>query len=116
MGFYKSLLIGTVVSLIIVLAIMGVILGNSAKNMSFPAEFPMCPDYYTIDSNNVCKINSNIYSATNSDCINKNFNENRYKIGGTGPLSGLCAKKQWAQTCGVSWDGITNNSEICYKT
>ncbi len=116
MGFYKSLLIGTVVSLIIVLAIMGVILGNSAKNMTFPSEYPMCPDYYTIDSSGKCKINSTIYSATNADCANKNFNETRYNTGGTGPLSGLCLKKQWAQGCGVTWDGITNNSEICYKS
>lgn len=116
MGFYKSLLIGTIVSLIIVLAIMGVILGNSAANQVFPPEFSMCPDYYTIDSQNVCKINSNIYSNVNADCMNKNFNDSKYNTGGTGPLSGLCEKKKWANTCGVSWDGITNNSDICYVT
>lgn len=116
MGFYKSLLIGTLVSLIIVLAIMGVMLGNSSKKQSFPPEYSMCPDYYTINSENVCNINSDIYSNRNADCMNKSFNENKFKIGGTGPLSGLCEKKKWANTCGVTWDGITNNSDLCYKT
>jgi hypothetical protein len=116
MGFYKSLLIGTIVSLIITLAIMGVILGNSAKNQSFPSEYGMCPDYYTIDSQNTCKINSNIYSNVTVDCMNKNFDDAKYNVGGTGPISGLCEKKKWANTCGVSWDGITNNSNICYVT
>ena len=116
MGFYKSLLIGTLVSLIIVLAIMGVILGNYSSNQNFPPEHSMCPDYYTINSSNVCKVNSDIYSTVKADCMNKNFNDAVYSIGGTGPLSGLCKKKQWANDCGVSWDGITNNADICYKT
>jgi hypothetical protein len=116
MGFYKSLLIGTLVSLIIVLAIMGVILGNYASNQTFPPEYSMCPDYYTIDSSKVCKINSDIYSTVKADCMNKNFDDSSYKVKGTGPLSGLCKKKQWANDCGVSWDGITNNADICYKT
>jgi hypothetical protein len=116
MGFYKSLLIGTLVSLIIVLAIMGVILGNSAKEQTFPPEYSTCPDYYTISSGNQCKINSTIYSNSNADCMNKSFDASNFQVGGTGPLSGLCAKKQWAKTCGVTWDGITNNSDICYVT
>jgi hypothetical protein len=114
MGFYRSLLIGTLVSLIIVLAIMGVILSNSSKDVPFPPQFGMCPDYYTISSDNKCKINSNIYSNVNADCMNKSFDDTKYTMPGTGPLSGLCEKKKWANTCGVSWDGITNNSNICY--
>jgi hypothetical protein len=116
MGFYKSLLMGTLVSLIIVLAIMGVILGNTAKNQIFPAEYSSCPDYYTINSENSCKINSNIYSNTNPDCMYKDFSSNKYTVAGTGPLSGLCEKKKWANQCGVTWDGITNDSKICYIT
>ena len=116
MVFYKSLLIGTLVSLIIVLAIMGVIMSNSSKKTTFPAEYGMCPDYYTINSENVCRINSDIYSSVNADCMNKSFNDSKFKVGGTGPVSGLCKKKEWANTCGVSWDGITNNSDICYVT
>lgn len=118
MGFYKSLLIGTIVSLIIVLAIMGVILSISSKKQEFPLQTPICPDYYTIDSDNYCKINSTIYSNTSNDCKSKKFDYDNspYLIGGTGPISGACKKKQWANTCGVSWDGITNNPEICYIT
>ncbi len=116
MGFYKSLLIGTLVSLIIVLAIMGVMLGNSTKSDKFPPQYSTCPDYYTIGTGDICKINSTIYSSSNADCMNKSFSDSKYIIGGTGPLSGLCEKKKWANTCGVAWDGITNNSEICYVT
>lgn len=116
MGFYKSLLIGTIVSLIIVLAIMGVIMSQSTKTQSFPAEIGMCPDYYTIMSDNSCKINSSIYSTTNADCMNKNFSDTSFNVGGTGSLSGLCSKKNWANNCKVSWDGITNNAEICYTS
>ena len=26
---------------------------------------------------------------------------------------GLCMKKVWANECDLTWDGITNNNEIC---
>ena len=117
MGFYQSLLIGTVVSLIIVLAIMGVMLGNSISTQTYPPQYSSCPDYYTMSTDGVtCTSNLNIYSNVTDDCKNKSFNTNNFNIGGTGPQSGLCAKKTWANNCGVAWDGITNNSDICYKT
>ena len=42
--------------------------------------------------------------------------EDKYNKPGMGPLSGICAKKRWAESCGgVPWDGITNNEDVCYK-
>jgi len=116
MGFYKSLLIGTIASLIIVLAIMGVILANQNKTIVYPPEINNCPDYYTVSASNNCVLNSTIYSTVDPTCSNKNFSENIYNANGTGPLSGLCEKKKWANNCGVTWDGITNNPDICYTT
>jgi hypothetical protein len=113
MGFYKSFLIGNIVTLIIILSILGVILSNTIAKQNFPAEYNPCPDYYTIDTNGNCLINNTIYSSSDISCTNKKFTDNNYLVGGTGPLSGLCAKKTWANNCGVTWDGITNNSDIC---
>ena len=37
-----------------------------------------------------------------------------YQTPGMGPDSGICQKKRWAIDCGVNWDGITNNNDVCY--
>jgi hypothetical protein len=111
MGFYKNLLMFTLTSLIIILAILGVIMANS-EVIGYETEVSSCPDYYKNTSTDACSINVDIYSATTSSCTNPSFTSDMYKIGGTGATSGLGRKKKWAQDCGVAWQGITNNNTI----
>lgn len=113
MGFYKTTIIVAIIHLIIFLAILGVIMSNMKTNKNiFPNEIPTCPDFYTYDGSN-CNANTNIYTFSTTSCNIFNLNKSSYKNSGTGSTSGLCAKKKDADTCGVSWDGITNNTDIC---
>ena len=99
--------------LIFTLAIFGVILSNMNKKQVYPANISQCPDYYSLVSG-TCVTNSVIFKNNILNCQKNDFQSNMYKSKGKGVNSGLCAKKQWAHKCGVSWDGITNNSNICY--
>ena len=37
-----------------------------------------------------------------------NFNQDRFKGN-----DGNCNKSKWANSCNVSWSGITNNPDVC---
>ncbi len=113
MDFYKSILILAALSLIIVLSIFGVKLSNMSNTQIYPANISTCPDYYSLVSGS-CVTNGVIFNNKDLNCQKNDFQDYKYKSEGKGINSGLCAKKQWAVNCGVSWDGITNNSNICY--
>jgi len=114
MDFYKSILVLATISLIIILSIFGVILSNMSKKQVYPSNISKCPDYYSLVSG-TCVSNDTLYSKSNdSKCKNLDYKSEVYNVSGMGPTSGLCLKKKWANDCGVSWDGITNNSNICY--
>jgi hypothetical protein len=114
MGFYKTTLIIAIIHLIIFLAILGVVMSNKSQTqMLFPNEISKCPDFYQFDGTS-CMVNSGIYAfPNNSSCQTFNLSAAKYLPKGTGSASGLCAKKNDATTCNITWDGITNNSNIC---
>jgi len=114
MDFYTSLFAGTIVFLIIILAIMGYFMASSRSKEVYPPTVADCPDYYSLDSTGTCKIGKGI-SVTDPSCNSQNFTGAIYTATGTGSSSGLCAKKMWAGRCGVSWDGISNNDRLCYS-
>jgi hypothetical protein len=113
MGFYKNALYITLFHLLILLAVMALLLHYGNKKVIFPAQMSDCPDYYTLDSGNKCIANTSIYKPANG-CDSVDFTKTEYKVPGMGERSGICKKKNWAIGCGVSWDGITNNGDICY--
>lgn len=112
MSFYKTSLMIMVVVLIICLAVLGVAISNSEESKLYPPTLSDCPDYYVKDDTGVCvDLQGNLSSVIECHNIDTNsFNQNE----GTGEASNLCQKKRWAEDCGVNWDGITNNENICY--
>ncbi len=115
MGFYKLTIIIAIIHLILFLAILGVIMSYSRTEQIYPGQISTCPDFYTFDGS-FCNANRNIYTfSSDSNCDSLDMTLNTYKPPGTDAHSGLCAKKNKAQECKISWDGITNNSDICYK-
>ena len=114
MNFYKIICIIAIIILIVSLAGVGVALQNSTKDVIYPPNISKCPDFYTYNEVSGC---TTIYKNSNdSDCNNVYFTDITYNNPGMGKTSGLCKKKEWAQSCGVNWDGITNNTDVCYKT
>ena len=114
MDFYTSLFIATIVFLFITLCFVGYFMSLSRKNETYPPSTADCPDYYSLDSSGICHISSTIQTSDPS-CNVQDFNKSIYKITGANFTSGLCAKKMWANKCDVTWDGISNNDNICYS-
>lgn len=115
MNFYK--IVGTiaVVILIIALAIIGTTLADSNKNLKYPPTISDCPDSYVKDlETNLCIAINDV--ADEDKCGSEDFTTSDYSYPGIGRSSGMCAKKLWAKECMVDWDGITNNTDICYST
>lgn len=117
MNFYKFICILAFVVLIISLACIGVALTTSSSDVVFPPNIASCPDFYVKDKDGVCNATFQL-GSDDEDCTSKSFDVSGdgFSNPGMGPTSGICAKKTWAENCGVNWDGITNNNEVCYKT
>ena len=99
MGFYKSFFLINAVALIVLLAIMSVLLSNKTKSQTFPPEISKCPDFYSQTPEGSCVMTQSVYNSRLPSCT----------IMYPGTLSNL-DKKLWASGCGVSWDGITNQT------
>lgn len=114
MSFYKQLVFVAIIVLIISLAFIGTVLSSSSKDSKFPPSIAACPDFYMKNDDGKCEASKEVYNSTGADCAEINFTEDQYLAQGTGPNSGACAKKKKAQECGITWDGLTNNEDICY--
>lgn len=114
MDFYSTVLIAFIIVLVITLAIVGTILSNMNKKQKFPGNISTCPDYYSLNANGLCIQNDAIFNNSSAVCKMINPANAAYNVKGTGPFSGMCKKKEWGNQCGVSWDGITNDPNICF--
>ena len=115
MNFYKLICIIAIVVLIISLTSIAVAIQTSSKNVMFPPNVSECPDFYIKNKRGQCTPTFPL-STKRAGCDKKSFTAKRFNNPGMGPTSGMCAKKKWAQHCKVNWDGITNNSSVCYQT
>lgn len=109
----KTVFISTIVILVFTLSLVAYILKITKKKYIYPPYINNCPDYYQLNSFGDCYDKNNIFNKNDNKCYIENFNKALYQNSGTGAESGLCKKKRWATNCNVSWDGITNNSELC---
>ncbi len=114
MDFYSTVLISFIILLVITLAIVGTILTNMNKKQKFPGNISTCPDYYSLNEQGYCLQNDVIFNDPTSACKIFNPTDPKYEVKGTGSESGMCKKKEWGNQCGVSWDGITNDINICF--
>lgn len=114
MDFYTTVFIAFIILLVIALAIVSTLLSNMSKKQKFPSNISVCPDYYSLNETGFCLQNPNIFNSLMPPCKMLNTEDPKYKVKGTGSESGMCKKKQWGNTCGVSWDGITNDMNICF--
>lgn len=103
MDFKQIVILVATIILIIMLIVIGYVLYFQKTNLKFPPVIGKCPDYWVIQ-NKVC--NNPKHLGTCGD--QKNFNTNFYK-----GHRGKCLKSKWAQRCGLTWQGLTNNPKIC---
>ena len=107
--FQKIVLWSAIIILIVVLIIIGVAF-SYAKNEQWPPLVPECPDYWIADGsgNNTQCINVKDLGtcAPPSDGETKHLTMNFNNAPFSG-AEGNCAKYRWANSCDVTWDGIT---------
>jgi hypothetical protein len=117
MSFNSIVMIVAIGMLIVSLAIIGIALKNQKNNITFPPVISDCPDYYTSVKNPegtdyLCNKDTNLSTNDDTECNTIDNSHTKFK-----GLGGLCAKKKWADNCGITWDGVTNNPDSeknCY--
>ena len=110
--FQKSVATVAIIILIITLCIIGISLYRTKYNSKYPPVIANCPDYWDasgnldISNNFVCVNSMNLGSSTCSNTMN--FSTSSWQ----GDNS-LCQKYKWAKSCDLTWDGITDNADLC---
>jgi hypothetical protein len=114
MNFQYWTLIIACVLLILMLVMIGTTLYKTRFSGQSPSVLGSCPDYWTLE-----KIKDEATGKTTEMCVNT------HHLGGCSEQQmdftdalwsgskGLCRKKKWAERCNLTWDGITENNEIC---
>lgn len=117
-GFQLMTIILLIILLIIILVIVGLSIRNTRKNKTWPPIVADCPDYWLDASGDGSKcVNVKDLGTCNGGIapgqhLNMDFTVEPYN-----GVDGLCKKYKWANTCGVTWDGITNSSsDPCLPT
>jgi len=125
-SFYLIILSVATFILILVLGFMGWMLSHQKDEIVFPQVTISCPDFWDLDSNNVCiqpatgKFNRGdgslskyraIGSATDVAVPGINGEKTGFNSSdagwGTGKTA-TCNKRKWANDNGIIWDSVTN--------
>jgi hypothetical protein len=105
MNFQRIVLYVASVLLILTLAFIGYLLYQAKSNTAYPPEISECPDYWKVTGLLQCE---NVQNLGNGTCEKmKDFSSVEWQ-----GQSGMKKKKEWANMCGVVWDGITNNEDL----
>jgi hypothetical protein len=111
MTFQKTVLIIATIVLLFFLVIVWHSLYKNKKSGNFPPVIGSCPDYWIATNDGKSDICSNVKNLGKSSCPKTmNFNTQPWISN-----DGLCYKSKWARGCDLTWDGITNNTDVCHK-
>lgn len=123
-GYYKIIILIAIVVYIILMTIVAVLMSRSST-MSFPPQQSSCPDYWMMGSGKSCMIPNqgaqnvgNLYStgtlvvpAKTPGNIGANID---FGDGGWTTIdktkTTLCNQRNWANTNGILWGGVTNSN------
>jgi len=124
--FYIIVLSIAVIILILILTFLGINMANKKNSVAtFPPVANTCPDFWNIATDNksclvqssgknmsaVTLTSSNVPAGYSTSSSGKtipaqiDFTDPGWSAGGK---SATCAQKAWAQTNGITWDGVTN--------
>jgi hypothetical protein len=105
--FQKTVTTVAIIILIISLCFIGIALYRQKYNSDYPPVIANCPDYWDISGNHC--INS--MNLGKSSCnVPMDFTTARWNNN-----SSKCQKYQWAKRCNLTWDGISDNHDLCGK-
>lgn len=110
MNFQQIVLLIATILLCIFLTLIGYSLYTNQFKNKFPPVDSDCPDYW-VSKNNICTNPKHLGRDTSSCRNDKNFNTAEFKGD-----KGNCRKANWANSCNLSWSGITNDPNVCKNT
>jgi|TARA_B110000967_G_scaffold198642_1_gene231969 hypothetical protein len=117
-NFQKIVITIAIIIFIVLMIFIAIILYNNKYGVKFPPTTSDCPDYWIDQGTNDGNINEN--GKMTQKCVNvKNLGntscskEMDFTTGDWGGSTGLCNKYKWAKSCDLTWDGITNNKDLC---
>jgi hypothetical protein len=108
MNFQRVVLTVATVLLVVALIFIGLSIHGANKKKKFPPVIANCPDYFTDEGTNDKPLCKNTKSLGLCGDKVPDFGESKY-IG----ENGMCEKKKWARQCNVTWDGISNDLNLC---
>jgi len=111
--FNKIVLFIATTVLIILLILLYIFLSKSLFNNSHPPIISECPDYWDVS------FNGEFLSCKNTSSINKGNGNPGCTVIPRDLNSQSISKKEtlielnnWAKSCGIIWDGVTNNTAL----
>lgn len=107
--FQNIVLIVATAILIISLCFIGLSLYNQKYKADFPPIIANCPDYWIDSSGNGSACKQDDQNPIGTCPAMMDFTSPQWAGQNTGP----CNKFKWAKGCNLTWDGITNNADIC---
>lgn len=99
--FQKTTLIIFGVMLLLFTLTLIFLISRNKNNIQYPPEVSNCPDYWTTTGEYTCENTMNLGTCGKT----ADFSDAKYQ-----GASGNKAKCEWAKSCGVYWDGI---SQLC---
>tara|TARA_B100000963_G_C22323355_1_gene535337 strand:+ start:287 stop:676 length:390 start_codon:yes stop_codon:yes gene_type:complete len=103
MNFQLIVILIATILLIVALVFIGYALYNHRFSKQFPPVIAECPDFWVAEKDK-CTNPKNLGNCKGA----MNFNNPRFK-----GHDSDCSKAKWANSCNVSWSGITNNPNVC---
>jgi hypothetical protein len=117
-GFQKIVLIIMFILLIIVLVLVGITLYKKNTNQVWPPNIGDCPDFWLDMSGNGSRcVNVKDLGTCNGSVAKGEHLTMDFSVAPYIGSSGNCAKYNWANDCGIAWDGITYGvTNPCYES
>jgi len=120
MNFQKIVLTIAIIMFIVLLVFVSSVMYSNKTDVAFPPIISECPDYWldreitsdsieTSSGSNTVQKCYNIKNLGNPSCDKTMDFTTDFWQGS----QGNCRKYKWAKGCDLTWDGITNNSDIC---
>lgn len=101
MEFRKIVMIVAIIILIITLTMIGIAMRNQRKNAIYPPVLAECPDYWRSTADGECHRGT---TYNRGRCLDDVVDFSSMSD---------CQKYEWSNDCQLTWDGISNNPEIC---
>ncbi len=102
--FNRIVIVTAICLLLFMLVLIGYLVHKSKYELKWPPVIPDCPDYWELEDGK-CVPNR---KGTNVGTCNKPIRVPEHLKG----PSGIRKKAEWANSCGIVWDGVTNNPEV----